>query len=90
MGYSQVALGDKIRDIYPEIEGGGLSLKLSFDDEKNAWVIVFEKGNHRRYAFLDKKDADSCMDGNVCMYLGTLLGFYVKDLEAELGGNLSH
>ena len=86
MGYTQVALEDKLLDMYPEIQKNGISVALEFDEGKNAWVIHFTKGNHKRYAFLDKKDADACMDGNVCIYLGTLIGQYISDLEKEIKG----
>ncbi len=86
MGYTQVGLEDKLLEMYPEITKEGLSLKLEFDEEKNAWIIHFEKRGHKRYAILDKKDADTCMDGNVCIYLGTLVSQYIKDLENEIHG----
>lgn len=87
MGYTQVALENKLTDLYPELERNGISLSLEFDEDKKAWVIHFKKGNHRRYAFLDKKDADACMDGNVCIYMGTLVSQYVKDLIKEVKGS---
>jgi hypothetical protein len=86
MGYTQVALENKLLEMYPQIQKYGLSISLSFDNEKNAWVITFKKGNHKRYAILDKQDADACMDGNMCIYLGTLIAQYIKDLEKELTG----
>ncbi|MCI4626628.1 MAG: hypothetical protein L3V56_11790 [Candidatus Magnetoovum sp. WYHC-5] len=86
MGYTLIALEDKILSLYPEIEKYGITTRFSFDDEKNAWVIRFDKGGVSRYAFLDKKDADDCIDGNICIYLGTLIGFYVKEIERELTG----
>lgn len=86
MGYSEVDLKKKLIELYPEITKFGLSLGLEFDEEKSAWVVSFEKGNHRRHAFLDKKDADSCIEGNVCIYLGVLIEQYIKDLEMEISG----
>lgn len=85
MGYSQVALEDKILGMYPEIKKNEINTSIHFDDERDAFVITFAKGGHQRYAFLDKKDADSCMDGIQCIYLGTLIDQYVIDLEKELG-----
>jgi len=84
MAYTQDDLKNKLMEMYPEIKKYGLSLGLSFDEEKNAWVISFEKDNHRRHAFLDAQDADACMEGNVCIYLGVLIAQYVKDIEAEI------
>jgi hypothetical protein len=39
------------------------------------------KESHKRHAFLDKKDADSCVEGKSCIYLGMLIAQYIKDLE---------
>jgi hypothetical protein len=86
MSYSKEDLKGKLSEMYPEIKRYGLSMDLDFDREKNAWVVGFRKGEHQRHAFLDKKDADACMDGNACIYLGVLISQYIKDLEAEIGG----
>ncbi len=84
MSYSEADLEQKLLDMYPEITKYGLSLSLSFDQEMNAWIVSFEKETHKRHAILDKKDADACLDGNVCIYLGMLITQYIKDLEEEI------
>ena len=84
MGYSEADLEKKLLELYPEITKYGLSLSLSFDQEKDAWIVSFEKESHKRHAILDKKDADACLDGNVCIYLGMLITQYIKDLEEEI------
>lgn len=84
MSYTKEDLKKKLLDMYPEIDTYGLSTQLEFDDGKKAWVVTFSKGKHRRHAFLDKKDADSCIEGNACIYLGILIAQYIKDLEAEI------
>lgn len=66
MGYTQVALEDKILDMYPEISKSGISPRLSFDNAKNAWVVKLVKGNKETTVYLDKKDADACMDNTYC------------------------
>jgi hypothetical protein len=81
MGYTKEDLAMKLLKMYPEIEAFGLSLSLEFVKGKDAWIVSFEKGAHRRHAFLDKKDADSCIGGNVCIYLGMLIAQYIKDME---------
>jgi hypothetical protein len=86
MGYSEGELEKKLLEMYPEITEFGFSLGLEFDGEKNAWVLSFEKGEHKRHAFLDKKDADACIEGNLCIYLGVLVAQYIKDLEMEISG----
>jgi hypothetical protein len=84
MSYSEADLEKKLLDMYPEITKYGLSLSLSFDQEKDAWIVSFAKESHKRHAILDRKDADACVDGNVCIYLGMLITQYIKDLEEEI------
>ena len=84
MSYTKEDLRRKLLEMYPEIWNYGLSTGLEFDEGKEAWVVSFSKGKHRRHAFLDKKDADSCIEGNACIYLGILIAQYIKDLEAEI------
>jgi hypothetical protein len=86
MSYGKEDLKKKLLEMYPEITTYGLSTALDFDKGKNAWVVSFEKGKHTRHAFLDKRDADACIEGNACIYLGVLIAQYIKDLEAEIGG----
>lgn len=84
MSYGKDELKAKLLEMYPEIKTYGLSTELEFDEAKNAWVVSFKKGTHNRHAFLDKKDADACIEGDACIYLGILIAQYIKDLEAEI------
>ena len=87
MSYTKEDLEKKLLEMYPEIQAFGLSLSLELDKGKDAWVVSFEKGGHRRHAFLDRKDADSCIGGNVCVYLGVLIAQYIKDMELLVSKN---
>jgi hypothetical protein len=84
MSYSKDNLAMKLKEMYPEIEKFGLSLGLEYDDDKDAWVVSFSKGEQKRHAFLDKKDADACIEGNACIYLGVLIAQYIKDMEMAI------
>ena len=86
MSYSNDQLKAKLLELYPEINSYGLEVNLDFDNGKNAYVVTFSKGEHNRHAFLDKSDADSCIEGNACIYLGVLIAQYIKDLEEEIKG----
>ena len=81
MGYSQVALEDKILDMYPEIRENGLSPRLSFDADKNAWVVKLVKGSQMQTVYLDKADADACMDNTYCEAMKTDLCEIIKKFE---------
>jgi hypothetical protein len=81
MGYTNVALKDKIMLMYPDIEQHGISVSLDFSEEKNAYLVKFKKDNHELTTHLEKKDADECMDGVKCVYLGVQIGQFIKNFE---------
>ncbi len=81
MGYTNVALKDKIREMYPDIEKYGSSVGLDFSQEKNSYIVKFKKGKHELTTHLEKKDADECMDGIKCVYLGIQVGQFIKNFE---------
>jgi hypothetical protein len=81
MGYTIVALKEKIIEMYPEIEEHGISVGLSFDQEKNAYIVQFKKGAQELTTHLEKRDADECMNGIKCVYLGVQIGQFIKNFE---------
>jgi hypothetical protein len=82
MGYTQVALEDKILEMYPEVTKHGISVSLNFDKNKNAYIIKLKKGTHELTTHLEKKDADDCMDNVKCVYLGVQIGQFIKNFES--------
>ena len=76
-------LAARLREIYPEINGHGIDLALEFDHEKDAWVVTFTKGAHRLRTHLEKKDADACMEGVQCVYLGVQIAQLMKNFEGS-------
>jgi hypothetical protein len=81
MGYTNVALKDKIMEMYPDIEKFKLAVSLDFDKEKNAYIVKLKKGGKELTTHLEKKDADDCMDGIKCVYLGVQIGQFIKNFE---------
>lgn len=79
MGYSNVALKDKIMEMYPEIAKYDISVSLDFDKAKHAYLVGFKKDNHELKTHIEKKDADECMDGIKCIYLGIQIGQFIKN-----------
>ncbi len=82
MGYTNVALEDKILDMYPEIREHAIGISLGFDEEKNSYSIRFKKDLHELNTYLEKPDADECMDGVKCIHLGVKVGEFLKNFEA--------
>ncbi|MGQ9571502.1 MAG: hypothetical protein ACUVUQ_11840 [Thermodesulfovibrionales bacterium] len=81
MGYTNVALKEKILEMYPEITKHVNSVGLDFDTQKNAYIIKFKKEKYELTTHLEKKDADNCMDGVKCVYIGVQLGQFTKNFE---------
>ena len=81
MGYTNVALKDKIMQMYPDIEKHGISVSLNFSEEKNAYLVKFKKDKHELTTHLEKKDADECMDGIKCVYLGVQVSQFINNFE---------
>ncbi len=83
MGYTNVALKDKIMEMYPDIAKHDIVVSLDFSREKNTYIVKFKKGNHELTTHLEKKDADECMDGIKCIHLGIQIGEFIKNFEVR-------
>jgi hypothetical protein len=79
MGYTNVALKDKIMEMYPEIEKNGIAVSLDFNRELKTYDIKLKKDPHKLVTHLEKKDADECMDGIKCIYLGIQIAEFIKN-----------
>ncbi|HSW63304.1 MAG TPA: hypothetical protein VLH56_08345 [Dissulfurispiraceae bacterium] len=82
MGYTQVALENKILEMYPEIQKNAISVGMRFDESKNAYVISFSKSGKELTTHLDKKDADDCMNNIKCVSLGIQVAQFIKNFGA--------
>ncbi len=82
MGYTIVALKEKILEMYPEIQDNGINLSLTFDEQKDAYIVRLSKGGHELSTHLDKADADECMNGVKCVHLGVQIGEFIKNFSA--------
>ena len=79
MGYTQVALEDKLLEMYPDITKNGFAPRMSFDQEKNAWAVKLKKDKLEFTVYLNRKDADACMDGTFCEDFGTEIAKKLKE-----------
>ncbi len=83
MAYTNVALKEKIMEMYPEIMQHNLSMSLDFDESKNAYIITFNRGKEELTTHLEKKDADDCMNNIKCLYLGVQVEQFIKNFEEK-------
>jgi hypothetical protein len=84
MIYTGIALKDKILEMYPEIREHNLSVGLDFDEQKNAYIITFKRDKEVLTTHLEKKDADDCMNGIKCVYLGVQVEQFIKNFEERV------
>ena len=76
-------LCDKIQEIYPEIGECGIDLTVDYDKRQNAWVVDMKKDNHELKHFLEKPDADACIEGKQCVALGLEIAQLAKNIKGE-------
>lgn len=81
MTYTHAALKEKITDMYPEIREHAFSVGLDFDERKNAYVLTFRRGSEALTTHLEKQDADDCMNGVKCVYLGFQVAQFINNFE---------
>ena len=82
MGYTKVGLEDKILDMYPGIREFNIALSLNFSEEKNSYIVKVKKDRHELETYLDKSDADECMNGVKCVRLGIKFGEFIENFNA--------
>jgi soluble cytochrome b562 len=83
MKYTNVALKEKIREMYPDIEKHKVSVSLTFSEEKNAYILKFKRGKQELITQIDKLDADDCMNNIRCLHLGIKVDTFVRNFEAR-------
>ncbi len=83
MAYTIVALKEKIIEMYPAINQHNISVSLTFDEQKNAYIVKFNKEKQELSTHLEKKDADDCMNNIKCIYLGLQISEFIKNFESR-------
>lgn len=76
-----MGLKEKILEMYPEVSEHGISVRVEFSEENQAYIITFRKGDKMLFTHLEKKDADDCIDGTKCIYLGLQIGQLINNFD---------
>jgi hypothetical protein len=79
--YTMSDLQRKITEMYPEIGQHNLTMSIDFSESKNAYILKFRRGVDELTTHLEKHDADECMNGIKCLYLGVQVEQFVKNFE---------
>lgn len=83
MNIEPAILVSKLREMYPQIGQHGLDLSLNFDKGGDEWIVTLAKGKHKLSTHLGRKDAEACLEGVQCIYLGVQISQFVTNFEAE-------
>jgi hypothetical protein len=81
MGYTVVGLKDKVLEMYPEVEKLGVVSSMLWDEDKKAYVFKLSKGRHELSTYIDKADADKCMNGVECIHLGVQVRQFLENFK---------
>ena len=81
MQYSNVTLKNKIMEMYPEIRAHHVAVELDFYDSNNAYLLTFKRGTAALSTHIEKNDADDCMNGIKCVYLGVQVAQFIGNFE---------
>jgi hypothetical protein len=71
----------KIHEMYPKIDKHGVASTVTFDKAKKTYVLELKKGPHHLATYIDKTDADKCMDGVECIHLGVQIGQFLENFK---------
>ena len=81
--YNAKELCEKITELYPEIGTCGIDIDVERNTQEDTWVVNLKKVSHDLDHFLEKIDADRCMDGKQCVSLGLEIAQLMKNTEGK-------
>jgi hypothetical protein len=76
-------LCEKIIKLYPEIGACGIDVDVTYDIDKEVWVVDLKKDIHQLQHHLEISDADDCMEGKQCVALGLEIAQLKKNIEGR-------
>ena len=77
------SLRTKILSVYPEIGKREIDLSVHFDHDKDAWVAQLTKNQHELITYIEKQDAQACLQGMECVHLGSMIGQFIFNYCSE-------
>jgi hypothetical protein len=81
MKHSIEELKAEIHQMYPDIDKYGVTSTLTFDKGKKTYVLELKKGVHHLSTYIDKADADKCMENIECIHLGVQIGQFLENFK---------
>jgi hypothetical protein len=81
MKHSIEEMKAKIHEMYPKIDKHGVASTVTYDKAKKTYVLELKKGPHHLSTYIDKADADKCMEGIECIHLGVQIGQFLENFK---------
>lgn len=81
MAHTIAEIKNKVHEMYPDIDKYGVASSLTYDKGKKTYVLELKKGPHHLSTYIDKVDADKCMDGIECVHLGVQIGQFMENFK---------
>jgi hypothetical protein len=81
MKHTIAELKAKIHEMYPDIDKHGVASSVTYDKAKKTYVMELKKGTHHLATYIDKADADKCLDGVECIHLGVQIGQFMENFK---------
>ncbi len=85
MANSRDALKERLTQLHPDIQKLGIEVSLIFDGNKDAYEVKLMKDGEEFIAYLDRRDADDCLNGVECYHLGLAVADFVQRFKEKLG-----
>jgi hypothetical protein len=79
------ALLARIKEFYPELGRHGVALSARLDEASGAWIVTMNTeaagtaGEHSLSTHVDVQDAEKCLQGVECLYLGVQVGRFIEN-----------
>ncbi|WP_051445508.1 hypothetical protein [Desulfocurvus vexinensis] len=76
------ALLARIKEFYPELGRHGVELSARLDEASGAWIVTMTTGaagEHSLSTHVEAQDAEKCMQGVECLYLGVQVGRFIEN-----------
>lgn len=84
MMIEETELKKKVSEMYPEIGQHRLEVDVTFDAGRDAYLVEFHRGNDRLATRIETKDAEDCMQGSRCIYLGVQIAQFIRNFEERV------
>lgn len=81
MPYTSQTLISKIRQMYPTIRDHNIEVVAWRDQTQETWVITLRKGDRTLTTHVDGPEADQCIEGGRCIYLGLHVAEFLANFE---------